>query len=150
MKNRSFLLPHYFSKVGWVILIPFAILGLFIMFTGGTEVSFGRFFSATGNYLEIESRILNNMTIIGLMVGLIFTTCSREKQEDEMISAVRLDSLLLALYISTIVLIIAVLLLYGNDFYEFLIYQMFILPLTFLITFRFKMWQLNRGGDDEE
>lgn len=150
MKKRGFLLPHIFSKIGLIILVPFTLLGLFIMFTGVEEIHFGRFFSATGNHLEIESRILNNITIIGLLVGLIFATCSKEKHEDEMISAVRLDSLLLTLYISTALLIVAVLCLYGNNFYEFLIYHMFILPLTFLITFKYKMWRLNREGDDEE
>lgn len=149
MKNRSFLLPHIFGKIGWFILVPFTVLGLFIMFTGGAEVNLGRFFSATGNYREIESQILNNVTIIGLLVGLIFTSCSREKYEDEMISAIRLDSLLLALYISVLVLIVAVLCLYGNNFYEFLIYQMFILPLIFLVTFKIKMWRLNRDNDEE-
>lgn len=150
MKKRGFLLPPIFSKIGLVILVPFTLLGLFIMFAGVEEIHFGRFFSATGNHLEIESRILNNITIIGLLVGLIFATCSKEKHEDEMISAVRLDSLLLALYISTALLIVAVLCLYSNNFYEFLIYHMFILPLTFLVIFKYKMWRLNREGDDEE
>ncbi|MBP3497085.1 MAG: hypothetical protein J6K33_04540 [Alistipes sp.] len=149
MKNRGFLLPHIFGKIGWFILVPFTIFGLFIMFTGGAEVNLGRFFSATGNHREIESQILNNITIIGLLIGLIFTSCSREKYEDEMISALRLDSLLLALYISVVVLIVAVLCLYGNNFYEFLIYQMFILPLIFLVTFKIKMWRLNRDNDEE-
>ena len=150
MKKQNFLLPYKFGKIGWFILIPFTLLGLFIMITGGTDIDLGRFFSATGNYKAIESQILNNITIIGLIVGLIFTSCSRCKYEDEMISSIRLDSLLLALYISIIVLIIAVLCLYGNNFYEFLIYQMFILPLVFLITFKVKLWQLNRKIDDEE
>lgn len=150
MKNRGFLLPHIFGKIGWAIFVPFALLGLFIMFTGGSEIALGRFFSATGNYREIESQILNNITIIGLLIGLIFASCSREKYEDEMISALRLDSLLLALYISVIVLIVAVLCLYGNNFYEFLIYQMFILPLVFLVTFKFKLWRLNKHIEDEE
>ena len=119
------------------------------MFTGGNDINLGRFFSATGNHLAMESRILNNVTIIGLLIGLIFTSCSREKYEDEMISAIRLDSLLLALYISVGVLIVAVLCLYGNNFYEFLIYQMFILPLIFLVTFKVKMWRLNRENDEE-
>ena len=150
MKNRSFLLPHIFGKIGLVILVPFTIIGLYIMFTGGKEIAFGRFFSATGNYRELESQILNNITIIALIVGLIFASCSREKDEDEMISAVRLDSLLVSLYISTLLLIVAVLSLYGNNFYEFLIYHMFILPLIFLVTFKIKLWRLNRGGADEE
>lgn len=150
MKNRGFLLPHVFGKIGLAILVPFTLFGLFIMFTGGTEVAFGRFFSATGNHREIESQILNNITIIALIVGLIFSACSREKNEDEMISAIRLDSLLIALYISSLLLIVAVLFLYGNNFYEFLIYHMFILPLIFLVTFKIKLWRLNSGGDDEE
>ena len=120
------------------------------MFTGGKEIAFGRFFSATGDYEALESQILNNITIIALIVGLIFASCSREKHEDEMISAMRLDSLLIALYISSILLIVAVLCLYGNNFYEFLIYHMFILPLIFLVTFKFKMWRLNRRVEDEE
>ena len=49
MKNRGFLLPHIFGKIGLAILVPFTLFGLFIMFTGGKEIALGRFLSATGN-----------------------------------------------------------------------------------------------------
>ena len=57
MKNRSFLLPHIFGKIGWFILVPFTILGLFIMFTGGKDVNLGRFFSATYFYILLAREV---------------------------------------------------------------------------------------------
>ena len=66
---KTLLFPHRFQKVGWVIFALAAALGIYICVTG---------FDTTPT--------MNNIAIIGITVGGILATCSKEKIEDEMIS----------------------------------------------------------------
>ena len=93
---------------------------------------------------------MTNIAIIGIAIGGILATCSKEKIEDEMISHIRLNSLLVALYINYAVLIVASLLVYDLDFLQVMIYQMFTILLVFMVVFRYQVWRLQRGADDEE
>ena len=96
------------------------------------------------------SYTMNNIAIIGIAIGGILATCSKEKIEDEMISHIRLNSLLVALYINYAVLIVASLLVYDLDFLQVMIYQMFTILLVFMVVFRYKVWRLQKGAGDEE
>jgi hypothetical protein len=93
---------------------------------------------------------MNNIAIIGIAIGGILATCSKEKIEDEMISHIRLNSLLVALYINYAVLIVASLLVYDLDFLQVMIYQMFTILLVFMVVFRYQVWRLQKGAGDEE
>lgn len=93
--------------------------------------------------------IINNIAIIGTIVGALLVTCSREKVEDEMITAIRHNSLLIALYVNYGLLIIAALVFYDLDFLTVMIYGMFSILLIFLVVFRYKLWQARKGGADE-
>ena len=93
---------------------------------------------------------MNNIAIIGIAIGGILATCSREKVEDEMISHIRLNSLLVALYINYAILIVASLLVYDLDFLQVMIYQMFTILIVFMIVFRYQVWRLQKGAGDEE
>jgi hypothetical protein len=130
---KTLLFPHRFQKVGWVIFALAAALGIYICVTG---------FDTTPT--------MNNIAIIGITVGGILATCSKEKIEDEMISHIRLNSLLVALYINYAVLIVASLLVYDLDFLQVMIYQMFTILLVFMVVFRCQVWRAKRGADDEE
>lgn len=130
---KTLLFPHRFQKVGWVIFALAAALGVYILVTG---------FDTTPT--------MNNIAIIGITVGGILATCSKEKIEDEMISHIRLNSLLVSLYINYAVLIVASLLVYDLDFLQVMIYQMFTILLVFMVVFRYKVWRLQKGAGDEE
>lgn len=130
---KTLLFPHRFQKVGWVIFALAAALGIYILVTG---------FDTTPT--------MNNIAIIGITVGGILATCSKEKIEDEMISHIRLNSLLVSLYINYAVLIVASLLVYDLDFLQVMIYQMFTILLVFMVVFRCQVWRAKRGADDEE
>jgi hypothetical protein len=130
---KTLLFPHRFQKVGWVIFALAAALGIYILVTG---------FDTTPT--------MNNIAIIGITVGGILATCSKEKIEDEMISHIRLNSLLVALYINYAVLIVASLLVYDLDFLQVMIYQMFTILLVFMVVFRYQVWRLQKGAGDEE
>ena len=93
---------------------------------------------------------MNNIAIIGIAIGGILATCSREKVEDEMISHIRLNALLIALYVNYAILIVCSLLVYDFDFVQVMIYQMFTILLVFMFIFRYQVWRLQKGADDEE
>jgi hypothetical protein len=133
---KTLLFPHRFQKVGWVIFALAAALGVYLCITD---------FEGFGG-----SCTMNNIAIIGIAIGGILATCSREKVEDEMISHIRLNSLLVALYINYAVLIVASLLVYDLDFLQVMIYQMFTILLVFMVVFRYQVWRAKRGADDEE
>ena len=133
---KTLLFPHRFQKVGWVIFALAAALGVYLCIT--------EFEGFGGSYT------MNNIAIIGIAIGGILATCSREKVEDEMISHIRLNSLLVALYINYAVLIVASLLVYDLDFLQVMIYQMFTILIVFMIVLHYKVWRLHKGACDEE
>ena len=96
------------------------------------------------------SYTMNNIAIIGIAIGGILATCSREKVEDEMISHIRLNALLIALYVNYAILIVCSLLVYDFDFVQVMIYQMFTILLVFMFIFRSPVGRLQKGAGDEE
>ena len=130
---KTLLFPHSFQKWGWCILAVGIAFGIYAMVTDyGT------------------SGLVNNVAIIGTISGAILVTCSREKIEDEMVRQLRLNSLLVALYINYAVLIVCSLFVYGLDFLYVMIYNMFTMLIIFMAVFRYRMWQFNKEVKDEE
>lgn len=155
--KRIFLLPHNFKKVGWAILIPTFVIG-FMMFIDGCNGFPGYLMKgldpAGGLYRVLDSdamtAILNNIVIIGICAGSLFVACSREPIEDELISQVRLNSLLIALYLNTAFIIVSALCFYELDYLYVMIGNIFTVLLVFLIVYEVKLWQLKKSLSHEE
>jgi heme A synthase len=130
---KTLLFPHRFQKAGWIIFTITAIIGAYIWVTDNTE-----------------SYLLNNIAIIGINIGAILVTCSREKVEDEMIQHLRLNSLLIALYVNYAILIGCSLVIYDLDFLNVMLYNMFTILLIFMVVFRWKIWRAKKGAEDEQ
>lgn len=137
----NILLPHQFQKLGWVLLLPFAIL---LFATNYLEFYF--------SWLEIDIRegaffeeprenFTNELAMIGVFLSLFLIAFSREKEEDEYIRKLRLDSLLLACYTNTFILIIGTMLFYGFGFLEFMGYNMFTIQLLFIARFKWVLYR---------
>ena len=130
---KTLLFPHRFKPVGWVIFAITAAIGAYILFTDNTD-----------------SYLLNNIAIIGTCIGAILATCSREKVEDEMIQQIRLNSLLIALYINYAILIVCSLTIYDLDFLNVMLYNMFTILLIFMAVYHWKIWRAKKGVEDEQ
>lgn len=105
-------------------------------------------FSLPNNhYLEY---VLNNIAIVGISIGVILVTCSREEDEDEMIQHLRLNSLLIALYVNYAILICCSLVIYDLAFLDVMLYNMFTILLIFMVVFRWKIWRAKKGADNEQ
>ncbi len=130
---KTILFPHSFQKWGWCVLAVGIAFGIYTMvWDYGT------------------SCLVNNIAIIATVLGALFVTCSREKIEDEMVRQLRLNSLLVALYINYAVLILCSLFVYSLDFLYVMMYNMFTILFIFMIVFRYRMWRLNKEVKDEE
>jgi hypothetical protein len=72
---------------------------------------------------------------------------SSEKQEDEFIRHTRLESIQWAVLINYAVLLLAVWLVYNENFWYVMILSMLTIPFIFLLRFH---WVLNRQNQKEE
>ena len=130
------LLPHRFQKLGWFLFLPFAIL---LFATNYLDFYFPwlEFDVWEGSLFEdSHENFTNELAMIGVFVSLFLIAFSREKEEDEYIQKLRLDSLLLACYANTFILILGTVLFYGFGFLEFMGYNMFTIQLIFIARFR--------------
>lgn len=129
---KTLLFPHSFQRIGWIIFAISAAIGAYILFTDNTD-----------------SYLFNNIAIIGISIGAILATCSREEVEDEMTGQMRLNSLLTALYINYAILIVCSLLIYDLDFLSVMLYNMFTILLIFMVVFRWKIWRVKKATENE-
>ena len=75
---------------------------------------------------------------------------SKEKNEDEFISEIRLSSLLWAVWVSYMLLLIAFLLIYGSPFLEVMVYNMFTILIIFIVRFNFILYKNAKTVQDEK
>ncbi|OOG74887.1 hypothetical protein [Algoriphagus sp. A40] len=135
------LLSHRFQKLGWFLFLPFAVL-LFANNYLDFNMGWLEFPVREGSLFEdSKENFTNEIAMIGVFVSLFLIAFSREKEEDEFIQKLRLDSLLVACYTNTFILIIGTMLFYGFGFLEFMGYNMFTIQLIFIGRFR---WVLHK------
>jgi len=157
MKRRSLLLPHSLKKYGWMLSIPSFCIGAYYVFTGsdftwltanvpavladGSEGFLGgncAFFTMTKNDLTDE------LIASALLVGLYLLSFTREKVEDEYISRIRAESMLWAVFVQMMVFLVALWTIYGMPFWTFMLINLYLLPLVFVVRYYGKLYVLNR------
>lgn len=134
---KTILFSHALRPLGWILFIPALVLGILLL---AGIVSFS-------GKMEIIS---NDAAIIGITIGALLITCSREKIEDEMTRSIRLAALLNSIYIWVILLIASTLLINGIDYLNFMAINLVLLPVIFVILFRLEMNRYLKMSEDEE
>ncbi len=76
--------------------------------------------------------------------------CSREKIEDEMVERIRLNALLLTLYIYAALIIVATLLVNGINFLDVMIYNLVAQPILYVVIYRIMLLRWKKSLDNEE
>ncbi len=157
--ETNYLLSSKFNRIGWIILIPSMILGLYTLFTEWEPIFFeanvlGIFiedFSGNNQFIGmVENNILNEILGILVILGGIMVAFSKEKDEDELIAKIRLESLVWAMYVNYGILLLAFLLLYDFSFYWAMVFNMFTMLFFFIIRFNSKIWRLRKSVSYEE
>ncbi|MDR4043403.1 MAG: hypothetical protein Q3W80_01055, partial [Alistipes sp.] len=94
--------------------------------------------------------VMNNIAIIGTVVGALFIGFSREKIEDEMIQHIRLNALMAAMWINYLLLIVVSLSIYNINYLTVMACGMATPLVIFLLVYHFNLYKLNRNLHHEE
>ena len=160
--KTNYLFPHRFKTIGWILLVPATILGVMVVFFD-FEFSFldmkvlslfptkfnlsnmppDRFIGVIGNNLT------NELAGIMFITGAVFAGFSREKQEDEYIAKIRMESLLWATYINYGALMLSMFLFYEFVFLTVMQVFLFTLLIVFLIRYNCILIKTKRVQDEE-
>lgn len=148
MKNEL-LLPNKFKKLGWFIMIPAMVAGVFLSFywyePDWLNVRVFALFNSDLSQSQFGEFIDDNITneIVGLLflTGAFMVAFSKEKKEDEFIAKLRLSSLLWAVCVNYGLLFLAFIFVYGLSFYSMMIYNMFTVLIFFIVRFNYVLYK---------
>jgi len=98
----------------------------------------------------VENSIVDEILFILLIASGLVYAFSKEKTEDEMVSKIRLDSLVWATYFNYIIILLCYMFLYGFAFLNVMMVALFSHLLFFIIRFRWMMYKQNKLSYDEE
>jgi len=153
------LLPNKYKRVGWLIMIPCAILWFYGSYTefeymdwdvkipsiidGGLSDDY-KFLSLAK--IDLAPTLLGILFILGgLMVGF-----SKEKHEDEFISNLRESSLIWAVLLNYALLIFAFIFIHGMAFLDVMVYNMFTVLIFFIVRFNYVLYRNAKNISDEK
>lgn len=151
---HKLLLPNKYKKAGWLILVPATILGIILLFTGFESMPLNtRVFAVLNNEIlgknQSFSFIYTNVTptIAGILfiAGALLVGFSKEKNEDEFISNLRLSSLLWAVLVNYILLLFAFAFIYGTSFLSVMLYNMFTVLIIFIARFNYVLYRNSKS-----
>ncbi|MBP6127878.1 hypothetical protein [Flavobacterium sp.] len=158
MKTR-FLFPNQFKNFGWLLFIPSVIVTLII---SALNISTDEYLNISvfsiyqdsigeipGFFKFIKNSIVDEILTIGIIVGGILVGFSKLKEEDEMISKIRYESLVWATYLNYAIILFFTLFIFGLPYLNVLFYNMFTLLLFFIIRFHYMIYKLNTSNHDE-
>jgi hypothetical protein len=154
------LLPYGFKKIGWIIFVPVFIYWLlnFIFFYDRNLAVFGKDLSmklpaiVSKNYGDSHAQFFTlfetepTLTIIiaTLLISLIFIAFSRQRQEDEFVGSLRLNSWLWSAWINSALLLLADLFVYGEPFMSVVEFNLFTLLIIFIVRFHYLLYKYSR------
>ncbi len=137
-------LPNKIRIYGWVILLFGLILGV-IRFYFGVKPEFLniKVFAVYSKYFEtnyfkvIENHVSEELTALLILVGLFVISFTKERIENESVSAIRYKSFILTFYINTLIIVLSFLFVYGFGFINILVINVFSPFIIYIILFRY-------------
>ena len=146
----NYLFDNKYKKISGLVFYLTSIIGLYLLIT---DIIFGLF---TLNVYSLFSESISDLTYGGgwienglgdeifttiiIISGLINSFC-KEKIEDELISKIRLGSLIMSLFISYGLVIISTFLIYNLSYMYVLVFNLFIILILFNLIFRYRLYE---------
>lgn len=154
--KSNFLFPNSFKTPGLVLFTLGLVLGIMVMFFDFSPswldinvislLDGGLFQEKTSLHISNDN-ITDEIAAIMLIIGSLFLACSKEKNEDEFISKLRLDSLLVATYVNYALLAFAIIFIYGLPFLNVIVFNMFTLLIIFIIRFQYVLYKNSKSAE---
>lgn len=160
--KTNFLFPNHFKRIGWMLLVPTAILGVAIIFFDFNFkfldfkvlaiYSNGNIISGGGRHIIdfVNNNVTDEICGVLFIIGATFVAFSEEKQEDEFIGKIRLESLVWATYINYAILIFCFLFIYDEGFLKVMILNMFSILIFFIIRFNYILYKTRKSLSHEK
>lgn len=157
--NTRYLFHAKYRKLGWMVFVPSTILGIIALFLEWEPALLdvrvlGFFIDEVFGVEKLvgftENNILNEILAILVILSGLLVAFSREKDEDELITKIRLESLVWATYWNYGILILAFLFLYDLTFYWVMVFNMFTILYLFIIRFTLAIRKLKASASHEE
>lgn len=164
--NRKLLLPNRFKTIGWFILIPATIAGIFLMATEyeanwlttkvfaifNDDLFFGNNESigASKYFTIITTDVTNTLVGILFIVGGIMVSFAKEKKEDEFIANLRLTSLMWSVWVNYALLLLCLIFVWGLAFFNVMVYNMFTILIIFIIRFNYILYRNAKSMADDK
>jgi hypothetical protein len=145
--KTNFLFPNRFKTAGWIVFIPAAILGFFYLIFDYTPDFLhvqALFIDSESAFSATNNNLIDEISGVFSIIGLLFIAFSKEKTEDEYISRIRVESLVWATYVNYIILLLGIIFVYGFTFFYILIFNMFTILLFFIIRFNWVLYKIRR------
>jgi hypothetical protein len=152
--KSSLLLPPNYKWYGAIILIPSLVLGALVRFKDFTfdflTIPNEHKKDGLSNLLNFDEviNLTDELALTGIIIGLLFIAFAKEKQEDEFINKLRLESLQWALLFNYTLLLIATWLVHGLAYIDVMMYNMLTILLFFIIRFHVVLFK-NRSTINE-
>lgn len=160
--KTNYLLPYRFKKIGWFLFIPGVILGIVYLLFNYIDnqlvllnvpvlaIADESLLGETSFFSIIENNIFDEIIGLLLIFGSLFIAFSKEESEDEFISKIRLESLVWATYINYMILLLAIVFVYGFVFFWVLVFNMFTVLIFFLVRFNWVLYKTKTRLQNEE
>ncbi len=158
MKSH-YLFNNKWKKPAWLVFLPSAILGIVWMISqydiAGLDVKSFSFFHEPfmgkfSLFTIVENNIADEILGILIIVSSLLIAFSKEKNEDEFISNIRLESLVWATYFNYAVLLFGIIFITEMAFFWVLVFNMFTILLFFIIRFNWMIRKSNKSLAYEE
>jgi hypothetical protein len=159
MMQARYLLPHSFKRpgcllfgLGFIAAIVFVILG---EDPEGTNIRVlalvdDQLFNDTRWFGVSNTNPYDEFILLFLIIGGIMVAFSKEKDEDEFIAKMRLESLVWATYVNYSILLLALIFVFGIAFFWVMAANMFTLLFFFIIRFHWVMTRARKNLADYE
>ena len=158
--NTKLLLPAKFKKYGWLIFLPSVVIGILHMIIEFNldfldinvfAITFGASTSPNRELFGfIEDNILDEILSLSVIIGGLVVAFSKEFDEDEFITKMRLECLVWAFLWNYGLLAIAFVLFYEFSFLSIMVYNMFTPLILFIIRFNWLLWRSRKSVKYEE
>ena len=156
----NYLFPNKYKKIGLLIFIPSAIIGLatLIFEFEPNSLDFNmpaifvdELFSVNKKtFRMVTNNILNEILGVLIIISTFLVAFSKEKSEDEYISKIRFESLAWAVYFNYAILILTLLFIYDFAFLWVMVFNMFTVLLFFIVRFNWQISKLKKSASYEE
>lgn len=157
---KQILLPNRFKLIGWIMLIPSALLGFLLMLSDlESKLAINSKVFALYNdeilgdknhFGIISTDITNTLVGVVFILGAMMVGFSKEKQEDEYIANLRLSSLMWAVWVNYVLLFLSFIFIYGMGFFHVMIYNMFTVLIIFIGRFNVILLKNKMISTDEK